>query len=75
VEWNGGEGVVNWLDKMEELDPAYHSYPELTPEMLCCGGDLWFDRGLCAQPCNSMHTRCAGCGRALDGCPYEQGML
>jgi hypothetical protein len=39
-----------------------------------CGGDAadnWFDRSLC--PCaDVMHTRCVGCGAALDGCEFEQ---
>ena len=65
---------MNWLDKMEAADPAYHSYPDLEPEEFCHpGGDLWFDRALCA--CDAMHTRCAGCGRALDGCPYDPPVL
>jgi hypothetical protein len=40
-----------------------------------CGGDAgdnWFDRSLCA--CGSMHTCCAKCGHALDGCPYEKAV-
>lgn len=43
-----------------------------------CGGPAdrnWFDRSLC--PCQDgpdwgvMHTRCEGCGYALDGCEFE----
>jgi hypothetical protein len=40
-----------------------------------CGGDAgeqFFDRSLCPPPCDSMHTRCANCGHALDGCRWEQ---
>lgn len=35
------------------------------------GGDNWFDRSFCPEPCGSMHTRCVPCGAALDGCPFE----
>lgn len=39
-----------------------------------CGGDAsdnWFDREVCAPPCDSMHTRCRKCGASLDPCPLE----
>jgi hypothetical protein len=35
------------------------------------GGDNWFDRSICAEPCGKMHTRCRGCGGALDECHWE----
>ena len=39
-----------------------------------CGGDAsdnWFDRSICPEPCDSMHTRCVKCGVALDGCEFD----
>ncbi len=33
-----------------------------------CGGlasDNYFDRSVCPDPCNSTHTRCKACGKAL----------
>ncbi len=38
-----------------------------------CGGDPgnnWFDRAARPEPCGSMHTRCSGCGEALDDCHW-----
>ena len=29
------------------------------------------DRFLCPAPCGAMHVRCAGCGAAVGGCPFE----
>ena len=29
------------------------------------------DRFLCPAPCAAMHVRCAGCGAAVGGCPFE----
>lgn len=52
------------------LHPAEQEGSETCPG---CGGDAgdnWFDRSICA--CGAMHTCCAKCGRALDGCEYEQ---
>jgi hypothetical protein len=43
-----------------------------------CGnslGDTWFDREVCADPCRTMHTRCARCGCPVDGCTHEIGRL
>ncbi len=54
-----------------ESDDAEPDYDETCPR---CGGDAgenWFDRSLCAS--EWMHTRCRGCGYALDGpCCKEQ---
>ena len=33
------------------------------------------DRFLCPSPCGAMHVRCAGCGAALGGCPFESDGL
>lgn len=46
-------------------------------EVLCrnCGhdgGDTWFDRSVCAQPCSSMHDRCSNCGSSTAPCPHER---
>ena len=41
-----------------------------------CGGpgdDNWFDRSICPEPCDMMHTRCNNCGKDIDGeCPWEK---
>jgi LSD1 subclass zinc finger protein len=29
------------------------------------------DRFLCPAPCGAMHVRCASCGAAVGGCPFE----
>ena len=29
------------------------------------------DRFLCPEPCGAMHVRCASCGAAVGGCPFE----
>lgn len=29
------------------------------------------DHLLCPPPCDAMHVRCAGCGAAVGGCPFE----
>ena len=29
------------------------------------------DSLLCPPPCGAMHIRCAGCGAAIGGCPFE----
>jgi len=33
--------------------------------------DTWFDREMCPPPCGMMHTRCQWCGRAVDGCVFQ----
>ena len=33
------------------------------------------DRFLCPSPCDAMHVRCAECGAALGGCPFESDGL
>jgi hypothetical protein len=33
------------------------------------------DRHLCPSPCEAMHVRCAGCGAAVGGCPFESDDL
>lgn len=39
-----------------------------------CGStkDTWFDRMICAEPCGSMHDRCAECGASTGHCPWEE---
>lgn len=40
----------------------------------CDGGD--FDRSVCPEPCNAMHTYCTVCGKRQDGCGhYPNGEL
>lgn len=47
---------------------------DLCPRCDGDAGDSWFDRSLC--PCDdAMHTRCVGCGYALDGCSFEKESL
>ena len=33
------------------------------------------DRFLCPAPCGAIHVRCAECGAALGGCPFESDGL
>ena len=33
------------------------------------------DRALCPHPCGAIHVRCAGCGAAVGGCPFESDGL
>jgi hypothetical protein len=33
------------------------------------------DRFLCPPPCGAIHVRCAGCGAAVGGCPFESDGL
>lgn len=44
------------------------------PQVSCdCGSDdNWFDRSVCPEPCNMMHTRCSDCGRPLGGCAHDE---
>lgn len=37
----------------------------------CPGADNWFDRSICPDPCDMMHTRCTECGSAIDYCVFE----
>lgn len=37
----------------------------------CAAQDHWFDRSICLA-CETMHTRCATCGRATEGCRFER---
>lgn len=60
-----GGGVVE-LPNLGGVDKA----PPLGGQ-LCDHVDTWFDRTVCAEPCGVMHTRCAACGVALDGCALE----
>lgn len=34
----------------------------------------YFDRSICPEPCAAMHQRCLDCGRAVDGCPFEDDL-
>lgn len=36
------------------------------------GGDTWFDRSICPEPCGSMHTRCGACGGTLGVCWWDE---
>lgn len=43
-----------------------------------CGGPFdnnYFDREVCPEPCNTMHTRCKACGCAINGCAHDTGRL
>lgn len=33
------------------------------------------DRFLCPAPCGAIHVRCAACGTAVGGCPFESDGL
>ncbi len=46
-------------------------YPEDTWEPHCPGGDVWFDRTICPEPCDMMHDRCTECGKVIGYCPFE----
>lgn len=39
----------------------------------CCGEDAgsFFDREICAYPCDMVHYRCRECGAPLDYCKLE----
>lgn len=59
------------------IAPCPHGFKECKGNCACpsCGGDghdNWFDRSICPDPCDSMHTRCENCGAALDYCPFEK---
>jgi hypothetical protein len=47
--------------------PEYEGCPKCGGD----GGDNWFDRSICPEPCGMMHTRCSNCGHALDNCPFD----
>lgn len=37
----------------------------------CAHATREVDRLLCPAPCGAMHVRCADCGAAVGGCPFE----
>lgn len=45
--------------------------PEDLPLCRSCGKrvETWFDRSVCAEPCESMHDRCSACGVTVTPCP------
>ncbi|MET9349905.1 hypothetical protein [Streptomyces termitum] len=42
----------------------------------CTHPGTWFDRAVCAEPCGSMHDRCADCGVVVGHpCPFGEHQL
>ena len=41
----------------------------------CSHPERGIDHLLCPPPCGAMHVRCAGCGAAVGGCPFESDGL
>lgn len=61
--------LIGLEDALRDVRQVFQ--PPVCPKCHGPADATWFDRTLCPEPCGSMHTRCYGCGVAVDGCVVD----